>query len=352
MSVCTRKDGTVFVQWSENGKKKRKYFGKGLGAEVKARAYNDIVTSHAPRHTSSPIFKDLVNEYLKAKSPAMPAASAENIWYKMSGVILPILGGIETMGMDHGTFDKYVANRAVSVKMTTIHRELSDVRAILNWSVKRKLISNSPMTGYEMPRRDDETILPLAHEEIETIIEHSADHLRRAMLLSYFCGLRPGAVELLSIRYSQVNWSVMSITIISAKKGGLQRREVPIHPALPIREWYEADGENNGGYVITWKGKPIKSLKTAFASAKRRAGVGGRKIPLYSLRHAFVTALLHQGVDLRTVADISGHDVGTMLKHYAHSMDAARKDAIHKLPSLHPWVQENEENGSSENVKK
>lgn len=100
------------------------------------------------------------------------------------------------------------------------------------------------------------------------------------------------------------------------------------------RRLFSTDGSHDDGYVITWKGKPIKSLKTAFNSAKRRAGVGGRKIPIYSLRHAFVTALLHQGVDLRTVADISGHDVGTMLKHYAHSMDAGRKDAISKLPSF------------------
>lgn len=53
-----------------------------------------------------------------------------------------------------------------------------------------------------------------------------------------------------------------------------------------------------------------------------------------------------------TVADISGHDVGTMLKHYAHSMDAARKDAINQLPSLHPWVQEKEGSGGGGNAKK
>ena len=76
----------------------------------------------------------------------------------------------------------------------------------------------------------------------------------------------------------------------------------------------------------------------------------GRRIPLYSLRHAFVTNLLHQGVDLRTVADISGHDEMTMLKHYAHSMDAVRKETIKKLPSLHPPGTKKEKKNPKNNV--
>jgi integrase len=71
---------------------------------------------------------------------------------------------------------------------------------------------------------------------------------------------------------------------------------------------------------------------------------------MYALRHAFVSTLLHCGVDLRTIADISGHDVATMLKHYAHSMSASRQDAISQLPALHLVGAEND--GKTNKLKK
>lgn len=338
MSVCTRKsDGQIFVQWKEDGKTRRKYFGKGEGAKGEAVQYNAVVTRKTVTgHAGGPQFAQLVKEYLQAKRAAMPAESLKNLSYKLHGVILPAIGHLQVHNITPERLDRYVQARAASVKMTTIHRELSDVRAILNWAVKRRLILASPMIGFEMPTRDDAVILPVGHEEIQQIIAHSADHLKRAMLLSFFCGLRPGAVELLSMRYNQINWSAGSVTVISAKKGGIQRREVPIHQSLPLREWFEQDGCDPERHIITWNGKPIKRLKTAWNMAKKRAGVGGRRIPMYSLRHSFVTTLLHSGIDLKSIADISGHDERTMLKHYAHSMDAARKAAINTLPDLAP----------------
>lgn len=336
MSVCTRKDGQIFVQWSEGGKKQRKYFGKGLKAMSEAVRFNEKITSPAPRKQHGPQFTELVNAYLEAKVSSMSKVSMDNLIWKMQSIILPELGDRLAMSINHNVLDSYVAKRAAQVKMTTIHRELCDVRAVLNFAVRRQLIPHSPMAGYEMPKRDDTTILPASQEEIEAIIAHSPEHLRRAMLLSFFCGLRPGAVELLSIRYNQVNWSARSITIISARKGGSLRREIPIHEGLPLRQWFEADGSDPERHIITWHGKPVQKVARAFTRAKKAAGVGGRKIPMYALRHSFVSTLLHLGVDLRTIADMSGHDVRTMLKHYAHSMSSARRDAIDQLPILHP----------------
>ncbi len=56
---------------------------------------------------------------------------------------------------------------------------------------------------------------------------------------------------------------------------------------------------------------------------------------MYAIRHVFVSMLLHSGIDLHTIADIAGHDERTMLQHYAHTLDAARENAIATLPALH-----------------
>lgn len=339
MSVCKRKsDGQIFVQWKIENKLKRRYFGIGLAALTEAKAFNEEVTQTALTKVGaeSPLFVELINEYMKFKKASQSEISFSNTSYKLEGPILDTLGrDIRTNKITSTMLNKYVVKRSKqNIKMTTIHRELCDIRAILNWSLKEKLISANPMAGYAMPRKDDAEVLPVSQEEIERIINNAAPHLQRAMMLSYFCGLRPGAVELLSIKYGQVNWSASSITIISAQKGGVSRREVPIHPSLPLREWFEEDGCKEDAYMITWNGRPVQSLKTAFNAAKRRAGVSSRKLPLYSLRHAFVTTLLHLDVNIHTIANISGHDVRTMLKHYAHAMGSVRVSAIGKLPEI------------------
>ncbi|EKD39845.1 MAG: hypothetical protein ACD_75C00278G0005 [uncultured bacterium] len=166
------------------------------------------------------------------------------------------------------------ARRSVN---TTVHRELSDVRAILRWAVRRQLIPRNPIEGLEMPRRDDAQILPMGQGEIEAIIAHSPEHLRRAMLLSFFCGLRPGAVELLSIRYNQINWSAMSITIISARKGGLVRREIPIHEGLPLRQWFEADGADPERHITPGRANRSKRSPERLPGRRKRPGSAGGK---------------------------------------------------------------------------
>jgi len=337
MSVSTRKsDGQIFVQWRENGKVKRKYFGLGSEAKNEAEIFNKTVVQPAPTTLGADgaTFIELANYYVLWKKSSMSAVSFENMTIKLDKIIFPLIGDKPANRIDHRVLDRYIAIRSIGVKMTTINRELDYIRAILNWAVRRKMLSRSPMAGYDKPARDDAIIQPAAQEELENILSYASEHVQRAMLLAFFCGMRPGAVELFSIKWNQINWSANTITIISARKGGAAQREVPIHSELPLRAWYEKDGCNADQYIIHWKGKSVKSIKTAFNGAKRRAGVTGRQLPLYSLRHSFVTTLLHSGIDIHTIAHISGHDVRTMLETYSHVVGNVKVAAINALPEL------------------
>jgi integrase len=337
MSVCVRKaDNKIFVQYMVDGVRRRKYF-KGTGPLVMAaaEAFNASVVQTIDRLMTSPTITELVNEYMTMKQPKMSPVSFHNLLLKMERVILPALGDFMAINLPLKILDNYVATRSKTVKMTTIHRELSDLRAVLNFAVRRKLISHSPLKDFDFPERDDTDIQPISHEELVRLVRVSPPHIQRVMLISFYIGLRPGAVELLSITYSQVNWSAMTITVVSAKKGNKQKtREIPINQDLPLRAWYEEDGAKDDMHIIQWKGKPISSFKSAFKTAKKKAGLSNRKIPPYSIRHAFVTTLLKSGVDPYTVANMAGHDVETMLKYYASTSGDTKIAAIGKLPQL------------------
>ena len=51
----------------------------------------------------------------------------------------------------------------------------------------------------------------------------------------------------------------------------------------------------------------------------------------YTLRHSTITDLVHQGVDLLTVAQISGTSVKMIEKHYGHLRNEVSSQALEKL---------------------
>jgi integrase len=363
MSVHKLKDGRWFVQYPDKlrpGKKKREYFGRGAESEQKARKYNDSLALgkqgyRKPKDTSVD-FCDLVNEYASARLAHIQESTLTNFMWKMQGVILPEFGDIPALNITPKKIDAYVKTRLTKsrtikqviktgvvkkrtikpAKKTTIHRELSDIKAVLNWAVKRQMIVFNPIEKYEMPKRDDDVILYPGEDEISAILNHSPERLVRAISISYYTGLRPGEKELYSMRWNHVDFRANTIMVRSAKKGAkYTHRIVPIHPDfIPVlRQWYEKDDSQNGT-IIQYRGKPVKSLKKSFAKAKEKAGIT-RRLRLYDFRHAFASLLLRNSADLKATSELLGHSrTDTTTRIYQHTDFRMHQDAVGKLPSL------------------
>jgi len=58
-------------------------------------------------------------------------------------------------------------------------------------------------------------------------------------------------------------------------------------------------------FLFTYRGKPLKSIRTAFKTACIRAGI--KSLRFHDLRHTFATRLVLSGVDLVTVSKLLGH---------------------------------------------
>jgi site-specific recombinase XerD len=61
-----------------------------------------------------------------------------------------------------------------------------------------------------------------------------------------------------------------------------------------------------------------------------RAGLPA-KTTAYTLRHSAITDLVHGGLDLLTVAQISGTSVAMIEKHYGHLRSDIAAEALAKL---------------------
>jgi len=316
---------------------KKEYFGRGAGAEARAWARNkelNLQKRKSARPSLGPLFQDLVEEYVKNK--IFSKNSQDHLEIRLNANILPAFGNLHTIHITDQHLDNYVQKRRNDgVKYTTIHYELTIIQAILNWSASRKppLIPANPVRGYKKPERDDEIILPPTREEINRILAEASPHLKRAIMLSYFLGLRPGDVELLSLTWPNVNRENETILVISAHKGGVEKRMVPIHKELLpyLKKWAEED--QNKGHIVNIRGRPIHSLKTSWKGALRRAKIG-RRLRLYDLRHHFVTRALEQGGDIKALAEVVGSRPETLMKHYQHVTSAVHRKIVGTIPPL------------------
>lgn len=362
MAIKRLKDGRWAVYYRRESRLRWEYFGRGPKAEEAARARNRVLGLGPKRQTGAVTFKDVAKAYVQHKRAQgqMNDNSAGLLLNRLWANILPALGDLAATRITDDDLDRYVERRRrsvriigrrggkpikkVGVKMATISRELTDVKAILNFGANRKppLIAFNPVASYKKPGDVDlEIIEPPTMAEVDRIMAVSPEHLRRAIRLSWFLGLRPGAVELLGMTWSDVSWSTGTIRIRAAQKGDSSRRRamvrrVPVIPSFldELRGWFEDDGRHPEGPVIHYNGRPVKRIIKAWRAAVAKSKVGRRLRP-YDLRHAFVTRAIESGCDLKALSEIAGSDPRTLVKHYQHVTTARHRATVQAIPY---WV--------------
>ncbi|MBC2712671.1 MAG: tyrosine-type recombinase/integrase [Desulfosarcina sp.] len=372
MAVTKLKDGRIVVAYRkgtipEDPGRTREYFNRGPAGEKAAEKRNRELGFGKRKPVvkkTPPTFGDIAGDYQQDRFSRNTASTKDGRYYKLKSIILPELGHLPVDRLTHRRLDLYVNKRLKTqvtawkgpekrrvkkklldadgkprfIKATTVHRELSDIMAIMAWAVENRKIAFNPVAGYKKPRRDDASIRPPSQSETRALLAHAPDHLVRAITLAWYTGVRPGAVELLSLRWSDVDMERRSMLVIGARKGGPVRRVVPLEDAFiaTLKKWYKTDGENDNRHMITYNGKPILRIKTAWKNTKAAAGITRRLRP-YDLRHAFVTYLLEDGADLKSVSTMAGHSrTDTTTRIYQHiNMDLMRT-SIAKMPPVGP----------------
>lgn len=352
MSVHQLKDGRWFVHYPRgynpaDPARTREYFGRGPDAQQKAIIRNIELGLGSARVDTGPTFHDLATEYYQARIHDLAASTLHDLTCKLDGYLRPLLGDLPGSGITPQVLDGYMATRTrAGQKKTSIHREMTIIRAILRFAVSRQLLARNPMEGYQLPKRDDAVITPPTAAELELLYQAAAPHLQRAIMLAYYTGMRPGSSELLALRWDHVDLVNLTIFVESAKKGGLRARVVPISGLLEqlVRKWLAEDRDKGKlGWVVHYKGKRIARVSHAWTKAKRRAGIT-RRIRPYDLRHMAASDMLAGGADLKSVSEILGHSSPDLtLKTYQHTITAQRRTAVEMLGKCLPVGKKNED---------
>ena len=351
MAVGLRKDGRWIAYYRDKrtGKVVHEYFGRGPAGELAARQRSDeiVFSRRKQRRPTGLCFHELARVYLE--NHQFNANSQQQLAIRLAANILPFFGDLPAGAITSKDLDDYVRRRRsavwfrhgkrhVGVKDATISRELTDVKAILNFAVRRSppLIPYNPVAAYQKPGENDlARIQPPTPDETQAILAAAAPHLVRAIRLAWFTGIRPGASELLSLTWDRVHFDRGVMVVTGAEKGKklARLRSVPIHEALlpDLAAWCQADAGK--GHVVHYRGRAIRCIRHAWAEAKKRAGITRRLRP-YDLRHCFVTAALESGADVGALARIVGSRPETLQRFYQHVSKDLEKRTVAVIKPL------------------
>jgi integrase len=270
-------------------------------------------------------------------------------------------GGMMLAEVTGETCRRYVGDRGST---GGARRDLEDLRAAINHHAKQGLhrgVVRVALPAKGLPRerwltrQEAAKLIILCWRHRETQMRHKGPskglslftekrplrHLARFILIGLYTGTRASAIASAS-PVAQEGRSFVDLTNgifyrLAQGKQATKKRQPPV--PLPgrllahLRRW-EAKGIAQEHFV-EWNGKPVKSVKTAFKSAVRLAGLTGNITP-HTLRHTAATWLMQLGVNEWQVSGFLGMNVETLRNVYGHHHPDHLREAADAISSRKP----------------
>jgi len=196
---------------------------------------------------------------------------------------------------------------------------------------------------------DPADILTLTQQDIKTMVNSievdTMKDLRNRLMLRtlYYTGLRSG--ELRNLRYQDLV-DIQGNKKIKLTKTKSQKTEyVPLNPKLidDIQEYkqtvkisYNFEKMHNKYLFPSYylKNKPLTNQGLNNIIKKISQKSIGKKITAHTFRHAIITILLLQGVDLDRVSDFARHSSLRITKHYDDAVELKKASTVQEIPDL------------------
>jgi integrase len=166
-------------------------------------------------------------------------------------------------------------------------------------------------------------------------------HLARFVLLGIYSGTRAGAIAAAS------PIPALGRSYVDLDRGRYYRRKqgsaktnkrqptvpLPLRLLAHLRRWQRRDP--GAKHFVEFNGRPVTSVKTAFKSAVRLAGLGPGISP-HTLRHTAATWLMQKGTDPWQAAGYLGMSLEVLLNTYGHHHPDYLSDAVEKIAMREP----------------
>lgn len=192
----------------------------------------------------------------------------------------------------------------------SLNRLLEVVRAVLRSAARWRWIETAP----------DIVMLPTPAKRLRWLHAHEArlllaelpPHQRVMVAFTLETGLRQSNV--LQLEWSQVDLAARVAWIHADQAKG--RRSIPVpltDTAVALLKRQQGQDER---YVFTYRGRPIRHIKTAWKAALKRAGI--ERFRWHDLRHTWASWHAQNGTPLHILQELGGWSSFSMVQNYAH----------------------------------
>jgi integrase len=215
-------------------------------------------------------------------------------------------------------------------KPASVNRELACLSRIFSMAVRDGIAASNPCLEVTKLREENRRDRYLSTDEERRLLAVCAGeraHLRPIIIMAIYTGMRRG--EILSLRWSQVDFSRGIIHLVKTKSG--KGRDVPINQL--VRDELLCLPKS-GEFVFTSSrtGCALVEIKRAFRASCLIAGIEG--LHFHDLRHTAATRWAEAGAQPSTIAELLGHADLRMTARYTHATDYAKRRVVEEAARM------------------
>lgn len=238
-------------------------------------------------------------------------------------------------------FDKIVSN----LKQATLKKYLQSIKLLFNYYIDNYDNNFSIDLNIEVPKdKVPTTKRALSKSELNDLLNSKRLIKSKYYITAYIAantGLRCG--EILGLTWNDIDELNLTLNIdkqwkISKKSdtydfGELKNkkayRKIPVSPSFikKLKEYKKNTPTDINNRIAPFNNLQITS---SFNTTLRTIG----NITIHELRHTYITLLIANGLDFKTVAKIAGHDVKQTLDTYSHVTDDMMKNASNTISKI------------------
>lgn len=203
-------------------------------------------------------------------------------------------------------------SRVRTASTSTVRRELGVLQAALNHAHSEGLLIHP--IAVTLPEAGEARDRWMTRSEVAKLIWNAEPHIRRFILLSIYTGRRATAILELTWARVDLNRGTIRFRADGEHETNKRRGSIRIPRQLwgHLRRWRSF----RGTHVVTYRGKPVESIKTGIRRAAERAGLNG--VTPHVLKHTAITWAVAKGLGIEDAAEYFNTSPETIRKHYWH----------------------------------
>ena len=371
--IKKRKDGYYEQKITVSTNVRRSVYG---ATPTEVRRKTKELIAEAARYDISNVKKMTLEAYMihwleEVKKPDLKPSSYDRVEQSLKYQIFPAIGHIQINALTSNDVQKMINTIINEKSYSTAKKAYNNLNACMELGVQRGEILKNPVKGVKLPSsktKERKEITAYTPEEIAAIVEEAKRTYKNGapvyrygylIILILNTGMREG--EPLYLKWKDVDLEKRHI-YIHGNVVELKNREENAESKYVLLEQDTPKTDKSTRYiplndnavdalenlrkiikdkdrVIATKNHTITSPRKVYKTMEcilKKCGITDKENLVHALRHTFATTLIRNGVDIKAVSEILGHeDVSTTLNTYHHAIEQQKHSAVMTLNNLY-----------------